>query len=276
MVPTSPRDRLYAELQRPAAQVDVARAALYLAQEEYAELAIETYLDRLDQMAADLQPHLPDSGYPLKMIQAINHYLFEKLGFAGNTAAYYDPRNSFLNDVLDRRLGIPITLSVVYLELARRVGFPMAGVGLPGHFLIRPTLEDMAIFVDPFHQGDILFAEDCQLRINQIYGEAAHLSPHHLENLAPREVLTRMLMNLKLVYLRQRDVPRALGAIERVLMLHPEAVGERRDRGLLHYQQGQLDLAQRDLQRYLIERPEASDAYEIRRVLAQIERMQEG
>lgn len=275
MASVSPQDRLRQELQQPASRVNLARAALYIAMEEYPDLNVELYLQRLDRMAGELQQRLPQEPYPLKIIQAINQYLFEDLKFAGDTSVYYDPRNSFLNDVLDRRLGIPITLSLVYLELANRINFPMAGVGLPGHFLIRPTIEDMAIFVDPFNRGEILFTQDCQHRLKQLYGESARLSPHHLEGISPTAFITRMLVNLKLIYLQQRDVVRALRAIDWVLMIYPEAVSERRDRGLLHYQQGHLRAAQQDLERYLIERPEASDAYEIRQVLAQIDRVQD-
>lgn len=275
MVSASPSDLLYQELQKPAAAVSLARGALYIAMEEYPDLDVETYLGQLDTMATELRQRLPQEPYPLKIIRTINQYLFEDLKFTSNTGAYYDPRNSFLNEVLERRTGIPITLSLVYLELAQRIDFPMAGVGLPGHFLIRPTVEDMDIFVDPFHSGEILFAQDCQNLLSQVYGEAARLSPQHLERVSPTAFMTRMLVNLKMIYLQQRDVPRTLKAIDRVLMIYPEAVAERRDRGLLYYQQGFLTDAQRDLERYLIERPEATDAYEIRQVLAQIERVQD-
>jgi regulator of sirC expression with transglutaminase-like and TPR domain len=270
-----PRERLYHELRRPTNEVNLARAALYIAQEDYPDLAIADYLTMLDRMAETLRQRLPQSPYPMKIIGAINDYLFGELNFQGNSTAYYDPRNSFLNEVLERRLGIPITLSLVYLELAQRIGFPMTGVSVPGHFLIRPTVDDMDLFIDPFHQGEVLFEQDCRDRITQMFGDSARLEPQHLVPITPTVFLVRMLTNLKMIYLRNRDVPKALDAINRILLIYPEAVPEWRDRGLIHYQQGLLDTAQRDLERYLYERPEASDAFEIRRVLEQIEHVQD-
>ncbi len=273
--PTLLRERLAQELQRPPDQVNLAKAALYIAQEEYPDLDVADHLEMLDQMAEALQRRLPETAYPLKIIRTINRFLFEELNFRGNETDYYDPRNSFLNDVLYRRVGIPITLSLVYLELAKRIGFPMAGVGMPGHFLIRPTVNDMAVFVDPFHRGEVLFEQDCRDRFQQMFGSEAHLSPDHLSHISPTTFVVRMLTNLKMIYLQQRNVPKAMDAINRILLIYPEAAGEWRDRGLIHYQQGQLDQALLDLQRYLYESPEASDAYEIRRVIQQIEQVQE-
>lgn len=273
--PTLLRELLAQELQQSPDQVNLAKAALYIAQEEYPDLDIPAHLARLDQMADVLRQRLPETLYPLKVIRTINQYLFEELSFRGNAVDYYDPRNSFLNDVLHRRVGIPITLSLVYLELAKRIDFPMAGVGMPGHFLIRPTAEDMAIFVDPFHRGEILFEQDCRDRLHQMFGDGARLLPAHLDHISPTAFLVRMLTNLKMIYLQQRNVPKAMDAINRILLIYPEAAGEWRDRGLIHYQQGRLDQALLDLERYLYESPEASDAYEIRRVIQQIERVQE-
>jgi regulator of sirC expression with transglutaminase-like and TPR domain len=272
---THPRERLYEELQRPPDQVSLARAALYIAQEDYPTLEVDDYLAQLDRMADTLRQRLPADRYPLKMIRAINAYLFDELNFRGNSLNYYDPRNSFLNQVLERRVGIPLTLSLVYLEVAQRVGFPMAGVSMPGHFLIRPTVEEMAVFVDPFHQGEILFEQDCRDRIVQMFGDSARLEPQHLDPVTPAAFLVRMLTNLKLIYLQNRDVPKALDSINYILLIDPRAVNEWRDRGLIHYQQGQLDTALLDLERYLFERPDAVDAFEIRRVIEQIESVQD-
>jgi regulator of sirC expression with transglutaminase-like and TPR domain len=270
-----PRELLCQELQKPADQVDLAKAALYVAQEEYPELDIPTYLVMLDRMADTLQQRLPETDYPLKIIRTINQYVFDELNFRGNAIDYYDPRNSFLNEVLTRRVGIPITLSLVYLELAKRIGFPMAGVGMPGHFLIRPTLEEMAIFVDPFHQGEVLFEQDCRDRFQQMFGDSARMERAHLEPISPTTFLVRILANLKMIYIQKRDAPKALEAINRILLIYPEAVSEWRDRGLIHYQQGQLESALLDLERYLYQSPDAADAYEIRRVIEQIERVQD-
>lgn len=269
------RALLSQELQKSPAQVNLAKAALHLAQEDYPDLDVEEYLAQLDRMADTLRQRLPTTAYPMKIIRAINQYLYDELNFQGNTADYYDPRNSFFNEVLTRRLGIPITLSLVYLELAQRVGFPMAGIGLPGHFLIRPTVEEMDLFVDPFSRGEVLFEQDCKDRFIKMFGEAARLEPHHLQPITPRAFLVRMLTNLKMIYLQRRDVQKALDAINRIMLIYPEAVSELRDRGLIYYQQGLLDQAYRDLERYLYEKPDAGDAFEIRHVMNQIERVQE-
>jgi len=270
MSQSTARDRFVREIQRPDEAINLAAAALYIAQEEYPELDVSAYLQRLDMMAMQLRDRLPEDAYPLKIIRALNDYLFEAQGFVGNRQNYYDPRNSFLNQVLDRRTGIPITLSLVYLELAKRVDFPMAGVGMPGHFLVRPTLEDMAIFVDAFHKGEVMFEEDCRDRIQMMYGKGARMRPQHLEPIGPRPFLVRMLTNLKVIYLQQQDISRALAAIDRILLLTPDAVIERRDRGLIYYREGRLGDARNDLKFYLRSHPDAQDSFEIQQVLSQI------
>jgi regulator of sirC expression with transglutaminase-like and TPR domain len=221
-------------------------------------------------MAADIQKRLPTQRYPLRVIQAINQYLYEDLGFRGNSADYYDPRNSFLNEVIERRTGIPITLSLIYLEIARRMDFPMVEVGMPGHFLIRPALPDMNIFVDPFYEGEILFQEDCQQRLAQIYGPEVQLQPAFFDPVGPRRFLARMLSNLKAIYLQQPDLQKALDAIERILLLFPDTPLELRDRGLLYYHFNRWTEARQDLEIYLAKIPDAEDRTVIRRLLEQI------
>ncbi len=269
------RERFSAEIQ--AEPIDLGRAALWIAQEAYPDLDVEEYLAALDEMAAELQERLPRERYPLRILKALNQYLFEDLGFRGNHHNYYDPRNSFLNEVIDRRTGIPITLSIVYLELARRVDFPMAGVGMPGHFLVRPLFEGAEIFVDPFHQGEILFPEDCQERLAQIYGPGVPWQDHYLQPTPPRLILVRLLNNLKQIYLRRGDLEPALAAVERILLLIPEALVHLRDRGLLYYRLGRWQEARRDLRQYLAQAPYASeinpvDIHLIQEVLQRLER----
>jgi len=225
MVFGSARQHFYQEIQQPDEKICLAKAALHIAQEEYPELDTEEYLNALDTMADELQERLPASRYPLRMVQSINHYLYDDLGFAGDKTNYYDPRNSFLNQVIDRRLGIPITLSLVYLEVAQRVDFPMLGVGMPGHFLIRPDVPDIEIFVDPFHDGEILFTQDCQDRLSQIYQQPVTLQPEFLDVISKRQFLSRMLNNLKYIYLKQQDFTKALGSVERILLLFPDSTG---------------------------------------------------
>lgn len=268
------RQRFHQEIQQPDSNIDLAAAALYIAQEAYPDLDPQEYLNALDVMAAAAKERLPAEPYPLKIIQALNRYLFDELKFSGNSLDYYNPRNSFLNDVIDRRIGIPITLSLVYLEIAKRLDFPMAGVGMPGHFLIRPLIEEMTVFVDPFNQGEILFEEDCQERLKQIFGASVQLQPEFLEPIQSKLFLVRILTNLKVIYLSREEVPQALATIERILLLFPDNVRELRDRGLLYYHIGHLMAARQDLESYLKQYPNAKDAPQILQVLWQMEKGQ--
>lgn len=261
------RQRFAQEIEQQENEISLARAALYIAAEEYPELDTDEYLNALDTMAAEVSEQLPAERYPLKTIQTLNRYLFEDLGFSGNAKNYYDPRNSYLNQVIERRTGIPITLSLVYLEVSQRVGFPMAGVGMPGHFLIRPTVDEMDVFVDPFHRGEVLFPEDCRERLSQIYGRPVELRAEFLQLVSPYQFLIRMLTNLKMIYLKQGDLERTLASVERILLIAPDALGERRDRGLLYYEQGRWDDAIRDLEFYLQQVPVEQDQTTIRRIL---------
>lgn len=271
------RQRFYQEIHQPPDQIDLAKAALYLAQEEYPDLDVEEYLSALDAMAVEVRERLPREPYPLRIIQTLNRYFYEDLQFRGNTERYDDPRNSYLNEVIDRRTGIPITLSLVYLEVAGRIDFPMVGVGMPGHFLIRPIGDEMQIFVDPFHQGEVLFAEDCQERLSQVYGRPMALRPEFLEAVSPHYFLARMLTNLKGVYLKQEDWLRAIAAIDRILLLLPQSWMEQRDRGLLYYQLGRWTEAQQDLEHYLTSAPSTvSDAPRIRDLLKRIDEKKKG
>ncbi len=267
---SSARQYFYQEIQQSDEKIDLAKAALYIAQEEYPHLDPKEYLNTLDTMAAQLQERLPASKYPLRIIQSINKYFYDDLGFSGNTSDYYDPGNNFLNDVIQRRLGIPITLSVVYLELAKRVNFPMVGIGMPGHFLIRPDIDDMEIFVDVFNHGEVMFLEDCQQKLNQIYGQSVTLQPEFLEVVSNRKILARILNNLKIIYLNQQDLERSLSVIERILMLFPDLTTELRDRGLLYYRLGYRSAAEQDFTNYLEKAPH-EDTTLIRHLLKQLQ-----
>lgn len=264
------RQRFFQEIQQPEEQIDLAKAALYIAQEEYPEIEPEEYLNALDTMASEILERLPQERYPLRVIQTINHYLYEDLGFRGNKNNYYDAKNSYFNEVINRRTGIPITLSLVYLELCKRIDFPMVGIGMPGHFLIRPEFEDAKIYVDAFNQGEILFPEDCTTRLTQIYQQPIEMQPEFLAAVNPRQFLGRMLMNLKVIYLNEGKIEQALGVIERILLLFPDSVNEKRDRGILYYHQQQWREAQQDLENYLEILPMAQDAGIIRQILDQM------
>ena len=264
------RQRFYQEVRQPDEQINLERAALYIAQEEYPDLDVDEYLNALDTIADDIREQLSIESYPLKIVKTINHYLYENLGFVGNTENYYDPCNSFLNDVIDRRTGIPITLSLVYLAIAQRLDFPMVGIGMPGHFLIRPIQEDMEIFVDAFDQGEILFPQDCQDRLNQISGQLVEMQPQFLAAVTPRQFLARMLTNLKAIYLNRGELEKVLTAIERILILFPDAAFELRDRGILYFRTNRWVEARQDLEAYLEAVPMADDLDTIRKLLDRI------
>jgi regulator of sirC expression with transglutaminase-like and TPR domain len=261
------RKYFYQEIHQPEEQISLEKAALYMALEEYPDLDVEAYLNALDTMAAEVEERLPRESYPLRILQTINRYLYDDLGFTGNTNDYYDPRNSFLNRVIDRRTGIPITLSLVYLALARRIDFPMVGVGMPGHFLIRPDVEEMEIFVDPFHQGEILFSQDCQDLLSRAYGQPVKLHTAFLQSITPRQFLARMLTNLKMIYLNQGNLEKTVAAVERILLLFPETAIELRDRGILYYRLNRFTEARQDLEDYLALVPTAEDAAVIQEIL---------
>ncbi len=267
---SSTRQRFHQAIYQP--EINLSEAALYIAQEEYPALDPDAYLNALDTMAEEVQERLPVERYPLRIIRIINQYLYDDLGFTGNTLDYYNPRNSFLNQVIDRRTGIPITLSLVYLEIAKRVDFPMVGVGMPGHFLIRPSCEEMEIYVDPFHRGEILFAQDCQERLAQIYGPSVALQPAFLEPISPQQFLSRILTNLKHIYIQRSEFQKCLAAVERILLIFPEAAEELRDRGILHYQLGHWTEACRDLEIYLANNPHAKEIVLIRQLLSRMAR----
>jgi regulator of sirC expression with transglutaminase-like and TPR domain len=204
-------DLLLAEINQSDRDINLARAALYIAQTTYPDLDIDGQLRLLDEMAEEVAKRLPQSRYPLMVIRTINNYLYEELGFTGNHSNYYDPRNSFLNDVLARRTGIPITLALVYLEIAQRINFPMMAIGMPGHFMIRPDFEDSEIFIDAFHNGDILFAEDCRQKLMNIYQqEIPYLTPSLVPTVTKPQFIARMLNNLQVIYLDRGDSVKAL------------------------------------------------------------------
>jgi regulator of sirC expression with transglutaminase-like and TPR domain len=204
-------DLLLAEINQSDRDINLARAALYIAQTTYPDLDINAHLQLLDEMAEEVAKRLPQSRYPLMVIRTINNYLYEELGFTGNHSNYYDPRNSFLNEVLARRTGIPITLALVYLEIAQRIDFPMMAIGMPGHFMIRPDFEDSEIFIDTFHNGDVLFAEDCRQKLMNIYQqEIPYLTPSLVPTVTKPQFIARMLNNLQVIYLDRGDLNNAL------------------------------------------------------------------
>jgi regulator of sirC expression with transglutaminase-like and TPR domain len=264
------RQRFIQEVRQPDEYIDVERAALYIAQEAYPDLDVEEYVAALDGMAEEVRERLPQEEYPLRTIKVINQYLFEDLKFHGNQSNYYDPRNSFFNDVIDRRTGIPISLALVYLSIAQRIAFPMVGVGMPGHFLIRPAGGEVEFLIDAFHRGEILFPQDCEVRLRQMFGGQLAMRSEFLAPVSNRQFLARMLTNLKAIYLSQGAIEPVLSTVERILILFPEAPIELRDRGLIYYRMNRWIEARTDLETYLEVQPKADDRDVITAVLGQI------
>jgi len=238
------------------AEIPLAQGALLIACEEYPALDVPAYVTRIETMASELRAGWPESATLEARLAALNDYLFGRLRFRGNDGDYFDPRNSFLNDVLDRRTGIPITLSTVYLEVGRRVGLNVEGVGLPGHFIVR--VDDR--LVDPYAGGTLLSHADCQRRLDRIYEGRKQLDASMLEPCPARAMLERMLRNLKAIYVKNGDALRALGVVELLLRLEPGSAGELRDRALLHAELGCYGFAARDLEELLLRVPAAPDA----------------
>ncbi|MBE9030220.1 tetratricopeptide repeat protein [filamentous cyanobacterium LEGE 11480] len=255
------------EVRQPDEYIDLERAALYMAQEAYPTLDMEEYVVALDGMAEEIRARLPVEDYPLRTLKVVNQYLYEELGFKPNQADYYSAKNSFLNDVLDRRTGIPITMSLVYLSLAQRIAFPMVGIGLPGHFLIRPVQNDMEIFVDAFNYGEILFAQDCADLLRKMFGDQLAMQEQFLAPVSNGHFLARMLTNLKAIYAAEANVEGVLAAVERILLIFPEAPIELRDRGMILFRLNRWVEAREDLERYLTVHPVADDRHHVQNVL---------
>lgn len=242
-------------------------AALAIAGVEYPALDGGPYLQRLERMAEAAAGRLRryDGAPASTRIATLNAYLYEELGFSGNREHYDDPRNSFLNEVLDRRLGIPISLAVVYLEIGRGAGLRLEGVNFPGHFLVRSPagageMEDL--IVDPFHAGAILSEVDCRHLLRQHLGEEAAFDHGLLATATRQHIVVRMLVNLKRLYVRMRSFPQARAIADLLLAVDPSALSELRDRGLLAYHMEDFAAALKDLEAYLrlMPRGEAADA----------------
>ena len=270
------RSLFSAEADKPDQLMRLDRAALLIAAEDeaHARVEVEKYLRRLDELAAEARVALDDAN-DASQTEAFNRFLFEEQGFAGNQLDYYDPRNSFLNHVLDRRVGIPITLSVVYMEVGRRAGLDVEGVGLPGHFLVRvhEWNDTGDHIVDPFH-GAVLSREECQDRLDTVYNGLVALSDEHLTAATTREILVRMLRNLKAIYARSNLHRQALSVVDRILLLAPEDAAEHRDRGALLAQLERFPEAIEATEFYLRTAGDQPDATEVREQLNRIRRQQ--
>ncbi len=267
------RRRFAAEVSRPERAIDLGLAALLIgAEEEPRRADVARCLAQLDEMGEEARARAVRWGGP--RVEALNRYLFGELGFVGNESDYYDPRNSMLHQVLARRTGIPITLSIVYIEVGRRAGLRVEGVGLPGHFVVRAWEgEGEGVLVDPFNRR-LTDADECQSRLDVIYDGRVTLSEEHLRPAGARSILARLLGNLKAVYVRAQLYRQALSAVERILLLSPYDLDERRDRGVLLAQLGRTAEAIAETQTYLNLSPDAPDADKVREQLKKMQTRQ--
>ncbi len=252
-----PRDRLAALCSRPETEWDLAEAAVLVAAVEYPGLEPGEVFARLDHFGRRAARRLPAEGARERAL-ALAQYLHEEEGFEGNLEEYDDPRHSFINEVLDRRTGLPILLSLVYREVGRRAGVALDGVGLPGHFVV--AVRDAGMFLDPFHGGRELTVEDCARIVEEMYRGALPFSSDMLKPAAPREILSRLLRNLKGLYLGRQDATRAWRIADLLVCAQPGAADELRDRGLLAVRLERYGDGATDLGRYLQVRPDARDA----------------
>jgi regulator of sirC expression with transglutaminase-like and TPR domain len=254
-------------------QVDLLQAALTFARIDEPNLDIEHYIRRVAELARRVAARIQDSDDPEQVITALNTVLFQEEQFHGNTADYYNPRNSFLNHVLDHHTGIPISLALVYMEVARRVGFPLFGVGMPGHFLLKHyDVDGHAILIDAFARGSIVTEEDCRQKLDAIYSGQLALQPEFLLPVTRRQMLTRMLNNLRSVYLSQRDFRRTLQVVDLVLVIYPRSPEDVKQRAVLRYNLNNYLGALNDFEEYVKMSPDASDADEIRQTALSLRR----
>jgi len=262
------RERFIAAIADSGSSFDLARVALLIAAEDYPPTNVEHYLALLEEWGETARARVGNQSFNAA-VDAFNRFIFEELNFTGNQNDYYDARNSFLNEVIDRRTGIPLTLSIVYMLIGRRAGFGVEGIGLPGHFIVRlwnANDSDETIFVDPFH-GRTLTRSGCQDLLDTVYGGQVALAEEHLRAATNTEILARLLANLKGIYVSAKLSKRALSIIERILLLTPDAVNEHRDRAALLAQLGRVPEAIIELRHYLRVATNAPDKESVREQL---------
>lgn len=263
-------------LKHDRSAVSLDTAALELAAIEFPGLDVEASFFRLDNLAEQIGARLSKTASGLDFIKTANELLFDVMQFRGNDEHYYDPRNSCLNSVLARRLGIPISLSVIYIEVARRLRRPVYGVGLPGHFIIAYEDSNSRYWVDPYHGGRILSFADCCALAKEKAGVDVHSNPAVLAPVSKRQILVRMLSNLKAIYLRGEAFEKARQVLDLLIDGMPDYAEEYRHRGIVHLRQLNHRAAKADLETYLRLEPNAPQREEVEKQLLLIERWSAG
>jgi len=241
-----------------------------VAKEEYPQLSVDLYLARLDQVAEEVKDRLANETASLIVLGEVLDTLYTRRKLTGNREAFYDPRNSFLNDVLDRGVGIPLTLGIVILEVSWRLGLPLEGVKFPGHFLVRYTGSEVRLLIDPFDGGRIRFEDDAQQFLDQGYGGMVSMREAFLRPSTKRDMLVRLLTNLKGIYTKIGDARRSLAVVERLLMIMPTAPLVSRSRGMLLAKLGRHEEAACQLEAYLRLSPTADDTYNVQKFVREL------
>jgi regulator of sirC expression with transglutaminase-like and TPR domain len=261
-------------LSGPEEAIDLAEAALLIATHAYPDLDVAQQLARIEALAKTLESRIqPDSGRSQRIL-ALNQYLFAELGFTANEKDYYDPRNSCLNEVLDRRVGIPITLSLLYMEIGARIGLPLEGVSFPGHFLVKCALPEGTVVLDPYAGGVSLGAADLQKRLRDVRGDeiSSVIVASMLGAAGKKEIVLRLLRNLKAIYLRSQQFDRALPIMHWIIATAPDHPQELRDRGMIYQELECSRAALADFERYLELSPGCDDREEIRGRIVELQR----
>ena len=268
--PMYARQRFREVAARPDWQIDLVEASLIVALEDEPSLDIEPYLAEVTDWSACVRERLCGSREIDRTVQTINCMLFDELGFHGQDEDYYDPRSALLNETLDKHAGLPIALSILYIEISRRVGLEVAGVAIPGRFLVKLSGPFGQIVVDPFDGGKVLAAVELQQLLDDVYGGGVRLREHHLRSFSQKEILARELAHLKSAYLFRNDLARAAASIDRLLILDADDAFEVRDRAAvaarLHDYQDAID----GFERYLALMPQADDAARVRDQIASL------
>ena len=254
-------------------------AAAAVAQDEYPELDVQRVLGEVDQLLARLKRRLASDAPALQRLRTLNQFFFRDLSFGGNLNDYYDPDNSYLHAVLRTRRGIPITLAVIWLELAAGLGLQAKGVAFPGHFMLKVTLPKGQVIIDPF-TGQSLSREELSQRLEPYRQRSGLVDDFevplalYLQAASPREIIARMLRNLKEIYISQEDHARLIAVLDRLLVLQPDSWSDHRDRGLAWAEQGDAQRALPDLQAYLDHAEDALDLDVVSQRVAQLRRAQ--
>lgn len=250
--------------------IDLARVALIVARIQYPDLEIEPILDSLNALAARVRARFDPEDSPVQQAQALTATLIKDLGLQGATRNYYDPRNSFLNDVIERKVGIPVSLSILYLSVGARAGIALGGTAVPRHFLVRLLGVAPPIFIDVYGRGRMMDLETCQESVRRMFQGQIELHPEMFETVSHASIITRLLTNLKMIYLNSMRYAAVVPILDRMILINPMEPGLLKERGLVRFRLGQAQEARSDLERYLDEAREPEDAQDIRNLLRRI------